>query len=112
MPRWLSTAVLLLSAWGTVQLSATGLFFHLRSVALVEDIATAGSAHNSSLADGGANFLEVGYQQSALNCWIAAALYLGTFCVSACARVAASSAVPAGFKPKRLTNFANIATAD
>lgn len=77
-----STVGVVLSIWGVVQLALTGIFFHARSVALIEDIGTEEDKifHSS---DQLLSSIEVKYEQSALNCWIAALLYVATFCVSA-----------------------------
>lgn len=56
-----------------------GVFFYTKSVALVEDVPLEEEYRNEHelLID-----MEAGYQQNALNCWIAALLYLVTLCVS------------------------------
>lgn len=61
-----------------------GVFFYIKSVALVEDLPLKeeyGSTENAMkefYAD-----VDSAYSQSAYNCWIAACLYVGTFLVSA-----------------------------
>ena len=75
----LSSFGLILSAWGIIQLSLTGLFFQFRAVALVEDVPLERDPNPDILYQR----LEVGYQQNAVNCWVAALLYFVTFCVSA-----------------------------
>ena len=76
----LSLCGVVLSAWGIVQLSLMGVFFYINSVALIEDIPLAEeyTDMNKLRTD-----MDKGYQQNALNCWIAALLYLVTLCVSA-----------------------------
>lgn len=75
----LSLCCSVLSAWAILQLTLMGIFFHINSVALIEDI----SLHeeyedlNQLTTD-----MEAGYRQNALNCWIAALLYLVTLCAS------------------------------
>lgn len=76
----LSLCGVVLSAWGIVQLSLMGLFFYTNSVALVEDLPLQSKEYEDEsllLKD-----MEAGYTQNALNCWIAALLYLVTLCVS------------------------------
>merc|ERR1711881_350724 len=75
----LSLCGVILSAWGIVQLSLMGVFFYTKSVALIEDVPLEEeySSHHSLVTD-----METGFQQNALNCWIAALLYLVTLCVS------------------------------
>lgn len=70
---------LVLSIWGIVQLSLIGLLLHSRSVAFVEDI---GLPEDLTSAEELANSLDVKYEQGALNCWIAALMYVATLCVS------------------------------
>jgi len=75
----LSLCGVILSAWGIVQLSLMGIFFYIQSVALVEDIPLKEEYTDlpQLMTD-----MEAGYHQNALNCWIAALLYLVTLCVS------------------------------
>merc|ERR1711874_190999 len=77
----LSLCGVVLSAWGILQLSMMGIFFYIRSVALIEDI----KLKEEPYTDIGVlkRDIENGYNQNALNCWIAALLYLITLCVSA-----------------------------
>ena len=60
----------------------TGVLFHLCSASLIEDVGlkTDGSYTNP---DELSTDIEVKYEAGALNCWIAALLYLATFCFSA-----------------------------
>jgi ribonuclease kappa len=76
----LSLAGCIISAWGIVQLSLMGIFFWIHSVALVEDLSLKEEYPDSNSL---VNAMEAGYQQNAMNCWIAALLYLVTLCVSA-----------------------------
>eukprot|EP00093_Oithona_nana_P011586 11586.XXX_213318_213954_1 [CDS] Oithona nana genome sequencing. len=75
----LSLCGVIISAWGIIQLSLMGVFFYTNSVALIEDIPleeeynTEGELRSA---------MDAGFQQNALNCWIAALLYLVTLCVS------------------------------
>ncbi|GAB1865370.1 Ribonuclease kappa [Camponotus japonicus] len=71
---------LILSVWGIFQLLLMGVFFYVRSVALVEDLPL-GEKNFTSLE----NFYDVvdrGYTQNAYNCWIAACIYVLTFLFS------------------------------
>ncbi|XP_072762557.1 ribonuclease kappa [Anoplolepis gracilipes] len=71
---------LVLSVWGIFQLLLMGVFFYVRSVALVEDLPL-GEKQFTSLE----NFYDVvdrGYTQNAYNCWIAACIYVLTFLFS------------------------------
>jgi ribonuclease kappa len=74
----LSTFGVVLSLWGAVQLGLTGILLHVHSVAFIEDIPAVKAVSASELASG----LDVGFQQAALNCWIAALLYVATLCFS------------------------------
>jgi ribonuclease kappa len=69
-----------LSAWGIIQLLIMGVFFYVRSVALVEDIYLAEEQYTDIRKLN--TEMENGYQQNAYNCWIAALLYLVTLCIS------------------------------
>lgn len=75
----LSLCGVVLSAWGIVQLSLMGIFFYTKSVALIEDIPLKEKydSHEELMTD-----MDNGYQQNAMNCWIAALLYLVTLCFS------------------------------
>eukprot|EP00092_Neocalanus_flemingeri_P066051 GFUD01080412.1.p1 GENE.GFUD01080412.1~~GFUD01080412.1.p1 ORF type:complete len:103 (+),score=22.22 GFUD01080412.1:181-489(+) len=75
-----SVCCAVLSVWGGIQLGITGALIYTGSPAFIEDIPLAENA-NWSPQEWETN-LHAGYQQSALNCWIAALLYLVTFCVS------------------------------
>ncbi|XP_040564110.1 ribonuclease kappa [Lepeophtheirus salmonis] len=68
-----------LSVWGIVQLTLMGVFFYTNSVALVEDLPL--KDHYDS-EEAFVTDMNIQYHQSAINCWIAALLYLVTFCVS------------------------------
>ena len=76
----LSAFGLVLSIWGIVQLALTGVLFHNRSVALIEDVFLEESYNSKSqlLLD-----IDTRYDASALNCLIAALMYIVTLCVSA-----------------------------
>ena len=76
----LSTISLVVSVWGVVQLALTGVLFHTRSVALIEDIHLKEDYLNK---DQLINEISNRYDASALNCWIAALMYVATLCVSA-----------------------------
>ncbi|KAL6430181.1 ribonuclease kappa [Cataglyphis hispanica] len=71
---------LILSVWGIFQLLLMGVFFYVRSVALVEDLPLETEKFTSL-----ENFYDVvdrGYTQNAYNCWIAACIYVLTFLFS------------------------------
>jgi len=76
----LSLCGVVLSIWGIIQLSIMGVFFYINSVALIEDI---NLEESYSSMDRLRTDMDKGYQQNALNCWIAALLYLVTLCFSA-----------------------------
>merc|ERR1712050_753820 len=75
-----SMCCLVLSIWGLVQLTITGALIYIGSPAFVEDIPLSESENWSPQE--WATHLHAGFQQSALNCWIAALLYLVTLCFS------------------------------
>jgi len=94
---------IVISLWGAVQLSLTGLALSGRSIAFIDDVAPSEEYTDSAklLTD-----LEARYDASALNCWIAALIYLGTLAISAAAFYANSRV---GEVPKEpLENFASI----
>lgn len=69
---------LIISAWGVIQLSLMGFFFWIHSVALVEDI----QVQEVSKFETAMEFytaVDKGFTQNAMNCWIAAILYVITF---------------------------------
>jgi len=71
---------LILSVWGIVQLFLMGIFFYVRSVALIEDVPLGENATKTP-----ADFYteaDRGYTQNAYNCWIAACIYVLTFLFS------------------------------
>ncbi len=73
---------LVLSAWGVLQLAATGLCLHLRSPAFVEDVSVGEVGAEGGAASRLGHQLDLGYARSALNCWVAALLYGVTLCLS------------------------------
>jgi ribonuclease kappa len=75
-----STFGLVLSIWGILQLAVTGLLYHYRSVAFIDDLSLNKEAFGSS--DVLFTEIENKYEQGALNCWIAALMYVATLCVS------------------------------
>lgn len=64
----LSLCGVVLSIWGIIQLSIMGVFFYINSVALIEDI---NLEESYSSMDRLRTDMDKGYQQNALNCWIA-----------------------------------------
>lgn len=82
----LSICGLLLSVWGIIQLGLMGVFFYIHSVAFQEDIV----AELDDDIEDPTERIEVFYKkvddaftQSAINCWIAAALYVILLLISA-----------------------------
>jgi ribonuclease kappa len=76
----LSLCGVVLSAWGIIQLTLMGVFFYINSVALIEDIPLREVYTSTSELR---TDMEKGFNQNAMNCWIAALLYLVTLCFSA-----------------------------
>ena len=76
----LSTFGLVLSVWGILQLAITGVLFHTRSVALIQDIFLEEDYKTKNQL---INDINIRYDANALNCWIAALMYVATLCVSA-----------------------------
>jgi len=76
----LSLCCLLLSIWGIAQLALMGIFFYIRSVALVEDLPL--KEVYTKMKDFSAD-VDNAFTQNAYNCWIAACLYVGTLLISA-----------------------------
>lgn len=74
-----STFGLVLSVWGILQLAITGLLFHNRSLAFIEDVNIAEQVSTPAEL---ARELDIKYEQGAYNCWIAALMYVATLCVS------------------------------
>ncbi|KAM0736720.1 Ribonuclease kappa [Formica fusca] len=72
---------LILSVWGIFQLLLMGVFFYVRSVALVEDLPMGEETVFTSL-DNFYDVMDRGYTQNAYNCWIAACIYVLTFLFS------------------------------
>ncbi|KAL0100807.1 hypothetical protein PUN28_019295 [Cardiocondyla obscurior] len=71
---------LVLSVWGIFQLLFMGIFFYVRSVALVEDLPL--GEKNFTSMDEFYKVVDRGYTQNAYNCWIAACIYVLTFLFS------------------------------
>ncbi|XP_033328790.1 ribonuclease kappa [Megalopta genalis] len=70
---------LILSTWGIFQLFLMGIFFYVKSVALVEDLPLEGTFEDS---DHFYREADRSYTQNAYNCWIAACIYVLTFLFS------------------------------
>ncbi|KAF7400387.1 hypothetical protein HZH66_005571 [Vespula vulgaris] len=71
---------LVLSVWGIFQLVLMGIFFYIKSVALVEDLPLEGKYFSNK--EEFYTEAERGYTQNAYNCWIAACIYVLTFLFS------------------------------
>ncbi|KAK6184080.1 hypothetical protein SNE40_002198 [Patella caerulea] len=74
----LSAYCSILSVWGVVMLGFLGLFFQLRSPTLIEDIPLEEWAANNHTFE----YAKEKYQQTAMNCWIAAGIYVVLFFIS------------------------------
>ncbi|KYQ53867.1 Ribonuclease kappa, partial [Trachymyrmex zeteki] len=59
-----------------------GVFFYVRSVALVEDLPLGELKENLTSTDEFYKVVDRGYTQNAYNCWIAACIYVLTFLFS------------------------------
>jgi len=79
----LSLCCLLLSIWGIAQLALMGIFFYIKSVALVEDLPLKPDPYGKDDINLFSTDVDQAYTQNAYNCWIAACLYVGTLLVSA-----------------------------
>ncbi|XP_014274952.1 ribonuclease kappa-B [Halyomorpha halys] len=69
----------IISIWGIIQLASMGIFYYFKSVALLEDLPIEESystPHEFYTA------AEAGYKTNAMNCWIAACLYVFTLAFS------------------------------
>lgn len=75
----LSLCGLIISIWGIIQLVFMGIFYHIKSVALAEDLPL--KETYSDMTDFYSD-ADRGYSLNAINCWIAACLYLFTLVVS------------------------------
>ena len=75
----LSLCCLLLSAWGVVQLLVMGISLQLRSIAFLEDLRLKEEYSDPAQLK---HDMELGFEQSANTCFIAAALYVVTLVVS------------------------------
>lgn len=73
----LSCAGVVLSIWGIVQLSLMSLAFYSRSIALVEDL-----NFNETDTENYLDKMEEAYDVQAMNCAIAAAIYVVTLLIS------------------------------
>ncbi|XP_055374176.1 ribonuclease kappa-B-like [Condylostylus longicornis] len=69
---------LILSVWGIIQLTLMGVFFYIRSVALLEDIGLPEEIEKIFDNDIEKVYKRADelYEQNALNCWIAAGFYV------------------------------------
>uniref|UniRef100_A0A6M2DE88 Putative ribonuclease salivary secreted ribonuclease corethrella appendiculata n=1 Tax=Xenopsylla cheopis TaxID=163159 RepID=A0A6M2DE88_XENCH len=76
----LSLCGLIISVWGIIQLGLMGVFYYIKSVALIEDLPL--EEHYHSPADFYAA-ADMAFTQNAYNCWIAACLYILTLVISA-----------------------------
>nr|CAH7742226.1 unnamed protein product [Callosobruchus chinensis] len=74
---------IIISAWGIVQLTLMGVFYYIGAVALAEDIPEVEFSGDIKDLNQFYAKMDSGFQQNALNCWIAALLYLITLAFSA-----------------------------
>ncbi|XP_034172584.1 ribonuclease kappa [Osmia lignaria lignaria] len=70
---------LILSVWGIFQLLLMGIFFYVKSVALIEDLPLEDKFVTATDFYAAA---DRGYKQNAYNCWIAACIYVFTLLFS------------------------------
>ncbi|XP_050726316.1 ribonuclease kappa-like [Eriocheir sinensis] len=70
----------LLSAWGIVQLALMGIFFFIKSPAFIEDLYIPEEAHHD--ANEYIKALDESYHTIAVNCGIAAGMYVITLIIS------------------------------
>lgn len=71
---------MVLSAWGIIMLALMGVFFKVRSPALFEDVGASMSdweKKNFTL-----EYIKEKYDDNAINCWLAAGLYVLVFIFS------------------------------
>ena len=61
--------------------SGTGVLFHFRAAAFIDDVGLKGDGQYSTLEEL-SNDIDVKYETGAMNCWIGALIYLVTFCLS------------------------------
>jgi len=74
----LSICCTILSLWGIIQLALMGLFFFMKSVALVDDVGLSDILASDTWDDD----VDSAYKQRAYNCWIAVVIYMGSFAFS------------------------------
>uniref|UniRef100_UPI00358F0DF5 ribonuclease kappa-B-like n=1 Tax=Myxine glutinosa TaxID=7769 RepID=UPI00358F0DF5 len=77
----LSMCGIVLSIWGVIMLVLLGVFFHIHSAILIDDVPLTGNYFISS-----SNITEIYdmYEKVAMNCFIAAAVYLVIGIFSGC----------------------------
>ncbi|XP_018024589.1 ribonuclease kappa-B [Hyalella azteca] len=75
----LSLCCTILSVWGIIQLGIMGILFYIKSPAFLEDLFI---PENATEPAAYIDAMEKSFSQIALNCWIATALYGGTFVLS------------------------------
>ncbi|KAJ3645591.1 hypothetical protein Zmor_023234 [Zophobas morio] len=82
----LSGCCMILSLWGIIQLGLMGVFLYFHSVAFAEDIAadipTNENWSDQQVIDKFYKDVDDAYEMCAVNCWIAAAIYVGFFAFS------------------------------
>jgi ribonuclease kappa len=71
----LALCCLLVSVWGTVQLCLMGIFFYIRALALLDDLAISETTKKGSVREY-LDEVDHQYNTAALNSWIAACLYV------------------------------------
>ncbi|XP_022186013.1 ribonuclease kappa [Nilaparvata lugens] len=77
----LSLCGVIISIWGMIQLVIMGVFYSMHAVALAEDLPIEETDEFETSKDF-YSAAEKGFQLNAMNCWIAACLYLFTFLFS------------------------------
>jgi len=78
----LSMCCAVISLWGIIMLVLLGVFFHVRAPALIEDLPIDENKWAGMDTPYDYKYIEDLYEQNAINCWIAAALYCATFIFS------------------------------
>ncbi|XP_055346970.1 ribonuclease kappa-like [Paramacrobiotus metropolitanus] len=79
----LAVTGLIISIWGIFQLVLMGVFFFVRSPALVEDLPLNETQYVHFQISGQGVKIDEAYKQQAYNCWVAAVLYAGLMIFSA-----------------------------
>ncbi|CAL1548188.1 unnamed protein product [Lymnaea stagnalis] len=68
---------MIISIWGIIMLALMGVFFQIRSIALFEDVSV--SESDWEKANFTRDYVKEKYEDNAINCWIAAGIYVLLF---------------------------------